>query len=667
MSRRGLFFLAYFLLLPLLLFSSESSRKIGSGWAFYWGEIPGYTDGSNTLVPSLISNVSWTELKYDGTPPPGQRLGVLWYRIILPGNGWDNPSLYFQNEIMGKTDFYLDGKRIYSSPYAYTGVWHIVRLPANYPGKMLYIRVESARKSIGIYGDVLIGSEGDQWVSVINEDIVKFIFSCILIALGVFIGSIQFMLPRKGDYSYLSFALFAIIMGGYILSKSDIRIMLIPVQPLWSYIELMTLSLVPGIAFMAFYYTFQNQAKIYLLRISQALIIAGGIIILLDLIRAVPLIVFLFPFQILIVAGGITLLVLSIRYAVQGHTDAKIYSVGFGIMCVYGIYNVLTATEVIPFTKSSVYYGVFFFTLSFVIIFIRRFLSVNRKISAYNIELEKQVKKRTDELIKTNRKLLLNTEALLKELMMAKRVQEHFIPDDTRFPKVKQLSFGSKYDALESVGGDLYDVIQVGKNGYGFLIADVSGHGVASALISGMIKVDFYTHSRWGVAPSDVIMKVNKDIYKFIGDLEYFVTAYYAILNLETGILHYTNAGHQPAILMRGSTGETMVLNTPGTIIGSFTNFEWKSESLKLLKGDRILFYTDGIVEARSEKKELWGYDRLMESILKNLKYPVHEFVDRIIADIGKFCGKQPADDDRALFCVEYNPDGEAETHIGKG
>jgi serine phosphatase RsbU (regulator of sigma subunit) len=654
------------MLSPVLLLAGESCRKIESGWAFYWGELPGYTGISQGLNPVSLTGILWTPLKYDGSPPPGERLHIVWYRLILPETNFENPSLYFENEIMGKTDFYMDGRHIYSSPYAYTGVWHIVRLPVNYPGKMLFIRVESARKSIGIYGDVWIGPEGGQWVSVINRDIFKFIFSCILIALGLFIGSIQFLLPKKNDYSYLSFALFAIILGGYILSKSDIRIMLIPVQTLWSYLELMTLSLVPGIAFMAFYYTFQSQAKPYLLRISQGLVIGGGVIILLDLIRAVPLIVFLFPFQILIVAGGITLLVLSIRFAVQGHTDAKIYSFGFGIMCVYGIYNVLTATEVIPFTKSSVYYGVFFFTLSFVIIFIRRFLSVNRKISLYNTELEEQVKKRTDELIKSNRQLLRTTEAILKELMMAKRVQEHFIPDDTRFPSVNQLSFGSKYEALESVGGDLYDVIQVGKNGYGFLIADVSGHGVASALISGMIKVDFFTHSRWGVAPSDVIMKVNKDIYNFIGDLEYFVTAYYAILNLETGILHYTNAGHQPAILLRRSTGEARVLNTPGTIIGSFVDFEWKSESLKLEKGDRILFYTDGIVEARSEKKELWGYDRLMESILKNIDYPVREFVDRIIVDIGKFCGEQPADDDRALFCVEYNPDGITETHIKK-
>ncbi|OHD57590.1 MAG: hypothetical protein A2Y33_06010 [Spirochaetes bacterium GWF1_51_8] len=629
--------------------------KIVHGWEFYWGDLPGYSV-SNSLFDPTPEVSGWKPLVLDGNPPWGERQTVIWYRLTLPAGVWKHPSLYFDTEIATGSTFYIDGKPFYTSPLTYTGSWHIVPLPENFAGKTVYIRVQSYRIFVGIYGWVWIGSEGTFWASVVNSDIVKFSLAIVSIALGIFAGILQLIFRKREGFSYAAFGAFAVCAGYYIFSKSDLRMQVVMDQGVWSYIELLTLNLIPPTITLAFYYTFISKNNIFVLRLAQVLFVAAAAFVGLDLAGIIPLIHLLLTVQVMIMIGGVYLIALAVRYMIDGDVDARIYAAGFGFMILFGIYNVLSALEILPGNKSTVHYGMFFFLLSFVVIFIRRFLSINQKISAYNSELEKQVTSRTAELNDLNRTLLTHTESILREIQMAKRVQEHILPDLQRMPKRPELGFGSRYEAMESVGGDLYDVIRVGKNGYGFLIADVSGHGVAAALITAMVKVDFNTHSRWGVSPSDTIHDVNKDLYEFIGDLEYFLTAYYCILNLETEEFQYSSAGHHPAILLRRSTGESFVLNTPGTIIGSFEDFEWKTESMKLVAGDRILLYTDGIVEARNEAKKLWGYDSLMASAKRHAKLEITLFVDAISEDISRFCGKQPRDDDRALLCVDYIP-----------
>jgi serine phosphatase RsbU (regulator of sigma subunit)/HAMP domain-containing protein len=276
------------------------------------------------------------------------------------------------------------------------------------------------------------------------------------------------------------------------------------------------------------------------------------------------------------------------------------------------------------------------------------------KIANFEGNLEGIVELRTKELDKVNHALKRMHENILEELEMAKRVQRNILPSDRNFIQRKEFKIGSRYQSMESLGGDLYDVIRIGKNGYGFLIADVSGHGVAAALITTMAKVAFNSNSGWNISPSEVCKEVNLEMCKLIGDLNYFITAFYATLNLETGILKFTNAGHHPALLFRASSRGIEELNTRGALLGAMENAVYEVGEIELFKGDRVMFYTDGLVDARGDNEEFYGYERLIRYVEYNSNKEPKRFVDGLFADIEKFCNGHPPNDDRAILYLEF-------------
>ena len=277
----------------------------------------------------------------------------------------------------------------------------------------------------------------------------------------------------------------------------------------------------------------------------------------------------------------------------------------------------------------------------------------NEQIQKYNESLEQMVAKRTEELNEANKVLSQRNEQMKRELEMAERVQRSIIPDEMDFPKRKELTFGSNYSSMESIGGDLYDVIRVGRNAYGMLMVDVSGHGVPAALITTMAKVSFNSHTSWNIPTGKTCKSVNEEIYRFIGDLEHYLTAYYGILNLEDGYFSFTNAGHHPAILYRTDTGKIESLDTIGFFIGAFEDVEYGTGRVEINPGDRLLLFTDGIIEARNENNEFYSYERLYDFIIHNSDLPTKEFVDKLINNVKEYCGNQPQDDDRAILCIE--------------
>lgn len=272
------------------------------------------------------------------------------------------------------------------------------------------------------------------------------------------------------------------------------------------------------------------------------------------------------------------------------------------------------------------------------------------EIIEYNRVLEIMVDNKTTELLKKN-------EQMKKELSMARRVQLSLIPNSGNFPQRDELEFASKYLSMEEVGGDLYDVIRIGKNGYAFLMIDVSGHGVPAALITSMAKVLFHSYSGWNKNPSEVCRKINNEIYNFIGDLTYFITAFYCTINLETGRLEYTNGGHHPAIIYRKDTQKIEKLDTDGFIMGAFKNAIFETKSLTLNYGDRLLLFTDGLIETKNKVGESYQYKRLMNFIKNNSHLKPQKFVDRLINNLSGFSEGEEPQDDLAILYIEYkNP-----------
>ncbi|HBE04297.1 MAG: hypothetical protein A2096_07990 [Spirochaetes bacterium GWF1_41_5] len=240
-----------------------------------------------------------------------------------------------------------------------------------------------------------------------------------------------------------------------------------------------------------------------------------------------------------------------------------------------------------------------------------------------------------------------------RQLNMARRVQEGLIPREKDFPQIQELAFGCDYAALDNIGGDIFDVFMLDKNRYSLLIADVSGHGVPSALITIMSKIFFHTHGRSSDSPAEVCRRVNTDIFRLVGDLGYYLTAFYGILDLESGIFKYSNCGHPPALLCREREKKIEKLDTAGFFIGSLADSEYYENSVRLENGDSLCLYTDGVIEAKNKKKLQYEISRLEQLIINNSSLHPCELVKCLIADMKKFTENTPAADDCSVLCIK--------------
>ena len=168
-------------------------------------------------------------------------------------------------------------------------------------------------------------------------------------------------------------------------------------------------------------------------------------------------------------------------------------------------------------------------------------------ISNYRENMEKLVKNRTEELNKNVEQLTEANEQNRRELAMAQRIQSSLVPKV--FPETRLLQFSSKYMPMEALGGDLYDVYQISDKVFSVMILDVCGHGVPAALITTMAKISFNTNTKKSKDPSEVVFNVNNELYDSInGNGDYF-TAFYGVIDMEKGMLYYSNAGHNTIFL----------------------------------------------------------------------------------------------------------------------
>lgn len=282
-------------------------------------------------------------------------------------------------------------------------------------------------------------------------------------------------------------------------------------------------------------------------------------------------------------------------------------------------------------------------------------------------EIELAGHKRTIDLSRAYDAIQSKNEEMQRDLETARRIQHQLLPQGPEIPLRPELLFSGFYQSLDKVGGDLYDVIRIGKNAYALLVADVSGHGLPSALITMLVKAAFRTRSRWGVATDAVCREVNQVLHPIVNELGFFVTAFFGIIDLESGTLRYTNCGHNPALLSRCSKGELETLDSQGMILGPLEEVELEEKKVGLDPGDLLVVYTDGITESRNFLDEQYE-DHRLENLVK--KYSIlkkdHNLPEAVVMavkkDLRNFCMGAAQRDDQTLTAFQFLGRAE-ETH----
>jgi phosphoserine phosphatase RsbU/P len=228
----------------------------------------------------------------------------------------------------------------------------------------------------------------------------------------------------------------------------------------------------------------------------------------------------------------------------------------------------------------------------------------------------------------TNERRLL---AIENELAIAREIQNSILPGGN--PQMENLQITSAYRPMTAVAGDFYEFVRIDQNRIGFLVADVSGHGVPAALIAAMIKVAMQSIGVLADKPGEVLRELNRILSGQLRDQ--FVTAAYLVVDTRGGKALYSAAGHPPLLRWRGGALERIESN--GIVIGMIAEPEYPVWEMDVEAADRFVLYTDGVVEPENARGEAFGERKLEEVIRDQAKSGPSELMEEILQEIGKW------------------------------
>jgi len=445
-----------------------------------------------------------------------------------------------------------------------------------------------------------------------------------LVGLSAIVLS-QFRRPQR-DLTLVSFGVFCSLYGVRLLAGLTSVQVTIGRELPWSFL-ITFITYVIEIPATLFYIQllgpgWRSSLRIFLwLSIAFACVAVFG-----DLLRGVPFTMRV-PNDVLVIAGGVVLLINLFRPGVPRSPELWALRAGFTILMVFVLVANLRNLGVIPAGTSSEPLGFTAFLGALGFVAARRFVDNEKQLLALN-----------------------------SELATARRIQSAALPHQV--PAVRGIEVAARYVPMTAVAGDFYDFLPIDDRRLGILVADVSGHGVPAALIASMVKVAFASQAEHATDPAQVLNGMNQ---VFCGKIEEgFITACYLVFDTEACELRYASAGHPPALLWRREGGRLLECAESGIILGRFPQARFTNSALPVMPGDRILIYTDGVLEAVNRAGEFFGDTQLRPLMKSHLDLAPGGFADLLLDRLGAWSGKAALDDDVTLVAVDFHGDHKA-------
>jgi sigma-B regulation protein RsbU (phosphoserine phosphatase) len=235
---------------------------------------------------------------------------------------------------------------------------------------------------------------------------------------------------------------------------------------------------------------------------------------------------------------------------------------------------------------------------------------------------------------------VVEQETLRRDIALASDVQRRLLPDMP--PQVDGVDFAAASVPARRIGGDYYDFVELRDRGIGIALADVSGKGVAAALIMSVVQASLRIISSEGdVRPPRLLARMNQFVYRSTPASKY-ATFFYAELDEPRRHLRYVNAGHNAPYLLRASRrspadsapAEIEQLSVGGTVVGMFPEIGYEEATVELCPGDVLLAFTDGVPEAHNPENEEFGEERLQQLLRQTAHLPADEISARISAEM---------------------------------
>jgi sigma-B regulation protein RsbU (phosphoserine phosphatase) len=245
-------------------------------------------------------------------------------------------------------------------------------------------------------------------------------------------------------------------------------------------------------------------------------------------------------------------------------------------------------------------------------------------------------------------------EAVDHELQVVADIQRSLLP--RKPPKIPTMAVAAHYQTSQRAGGDYYDFFPLPDGQWGILIADVSGHGTPAAVLMAVTHSLAHTYPGPPTPPGEMLNYVNRHLARlYTMESETFVTAFYGIYDPAGRALIYASAGHNPPRLKRCDDGTLMQLDASrGLPLGISPDETYREATLRLVPGDQVVLYTDGITEAASPDGELFGTERL-DAVLENCSVTASDLLREVLAAVEAFTHGRPATDDRTVLVAKVS------------
>ncbi len=370
---------------------------------------------------------------------------------------------------------------------------------------------------------------------------------------------------------------------------------------------------------------------------------------------------------------------------IKSYSKIAEWLIGFNLISSLGIilgsfflsYNIITKIGTlfgIPFSLNIFFVGVlsmrqrykpanyftvaWFLFLSGIVILTLKQVGVipNNFLTTYSIQIGSSLEVillslglgyRISMLMKESKETERKNKVMEAELDSARKIQKAIIP--LTIPNTKSLSISLSYLPASKVGGDIFGFNEYSDGTLGVFIADVSGHGIPAALISLVVKQQFDYLSRKYDNPSIVLEQLNYKLYSNVAG--HFVTFFYCIIKKD--IVLYSNAGHNPPYLLKKKTGELVPLHTKGKAIGVVKFNSIDESEIPFEDGDRMILYTDGLVEAG--EANMYGEEKLVNFILENKHLSESLFLKTLIGNVQAFIKTKTFTDDLTVLVIDKN------------
>ena len=252
------------------------------------------------------------------------------------------------------------------------------------------------------------------------------------------------------------------------------------------------------------------------------------------------------------------------------------------------------------------------------------------------------------------RQLAIANKRMGDELNIGRQIQMSMIPlTFPRFPEHKDLDVWAYIRPAREVGGDFYDFFMIDDRYFAFVIADVSGKGVPAALMMAVAKTLLKSRSQDTKSTANIVSATNNELSENNDDCM-FITAFFGIVDTQTGKLTYTNAGHNPPYLIKTDGTVQALSELHGPMVGVMPGAPYGEAQMTLDVDDKIVLYTDGVTEAFDAKGHDYGEARLEACIERSTKLGTKYLVESLVRDVDGFVNGEEQSDDITVFCLRY-------------